>query len=895
MEFTINSNGPDGKRATWDDFTLTQIVHVLAEQTKDDLKPVPVIKPVNYVASSGAIAGVVTDANGAVIAGATVTATNDASGVKKSTTTGDSGQYLIANLEAGTYSIRVSARGFKDTVVAAIPVKANSTMQANVSLDVGDVSSVVEVTGGAELTLNATESQISNSVTSKQIAVLPATGRNLASLLMMKPGAAVQQEKSTPRVRDYFPETLLWHPELITDAQGRAELKFRMADNITTWKIYTIASTKDGRIGAADKEVTAFQAFFADLDPPKFLTDGDEIYLPTQIRNYTSREQKVSVTMDKATWFSPLTPDKRQIDVASGASENAVFGFRATSAIENGKQRVTAVASSESDAIEKSVTVRPNGQEIVHNEAKIFNGSTFFDLSFPANALARTQKAELKIYPNLFSHVAESVDGLLRRPYGCGEQTISSTYPNLMILKFSRGDTSLRRKAKKYLQTGYERLIGYQVSDGGFTYWGGKDKSDVALTAYALRFLNDAKTEIDVDEGVIKRAEAWLISQQRVDGSWARNNSTDAASAKMLTTYVARSLAMRKDGDKAALQRALDYLKRRNAEIDEPYAIALYGLASLDAGSLQTAKDVADRLKKLVIDEDGGVYWRLETNTPFNGWGSAGRLETTALVLQLLLRTYADSRDEATTNLISKATLFLLKNKDRYGVWYSTQTTINVLDAFIAALGDTGRRENSVARVMLNGREIKTLSIPPDMIEPFVIDLTNELAASTNRIEVAAPHDKSVMSQLVASHYIDWSDADISNRNVNQSRAIRLDYKCDKSTAKIMEDVTCSVEAERIGFHGYGMLLAEIGTPPGADVSRESLEKAIESDWSISRYEVLPDRIIIYMWAKAGGTKFNFRFRPRYGITAQTPASVVYDYYNPEAQGTLAPLRFSVK
>jgi hypothetical protein len=453
----------------------------------------------------------------------------------------------------------------------------------------------------------------------------------------------------------------------------------------------------------------------------------------------------------------------------------------------------------------------------------------------------------------------------------------------------------LRRKAKKYLQTGYERLIGYQVSDGGFTYWGGKDKSDVALTAYALRFLNDADSEIVVDEGVIKRAESWLISQQRVDGSWARYNSPDASSAKMLTTYVARSLAMRKDGNKAALQKALDYLKRRNAEIDEPYAIALYGLASLDAGSLQTAKDVADRLKKLAIDEDGGVYWRLETNTPFNGWGSAGRLETTALVLQLLLRSSADTRDEATTNLISKATLFLLKNKDRYGVWYSTQTTINVLDAFIAALGDTGRREKSVARVMLNGREIKTLSIPPDMIEPFVIDLTNELAASTNRIEVAAPHDKSVMSQLVASHYIDWRDADISNRNVNQSRAIRLDYKCDKSTAKIMEDVTCSVEAERIGFHGYGMLLAEIGTPPGADVSRESLEKAIESDWSISRYEVLPDRIIIYMWAKAGGTKFNFKFRPRYGITAQTPASVVYDYYNPEAQGTLAPLRFSVK
>ncbi len=91
------------------------------------------------------------------------------------------------------------------------------------------------------------------------------------------------------------------------------------------------------------------------------------------------------------------------------------------------------------------------------------------------------------------------------------------------------------------------------------------------------------------------------------------------------------------------------------------------------------------------------------------------------------------------------------------------------------------------------------------------------------------------------------------------------------------------------------MLLAEIGTPPGADVSRESLEAAMENDWSISRYDILPDRIVLYMWSKAGGTKFNFKFKPRYGINAQTPASVVYDYYNPEAHATVAPLGFRVK
>ena len=56
---------------------------------------------------------------------------------------------------------------------------------------------------------------------------------------------------------------------------------------------------------------------------------------------------------------------------------------------------------------------------------------------------------------------------------------------------------------------------------------------------------------------------------------------------------------------------------------------------------------------------------------------------------------------------------------------------------------------------------------------------------------------------------------------------------------------------------------------------------AIKNDWSLSRYEILPDRIVLYMWAKDGGTKFNFKFRPRYGINAQIPAPAAYDYYNP--------------
>lgn len=908
IEFAVRSSGKDGKIGTYDDLTLTDVVHVLSEQTRETPKPqpapAPAIQPAAYFGPMGSIAGVVRDQNGAAIANATVTATGKENGISKKVTTSASGDFFFVGLSPDNYSIKVSAANFKDAVLQNVQLKSGETVQADVTLTPGSVSETVNVTSEGEIN-QTTNSSVGVVVTDRKIFDLPKSV-NASNLLLLRPGAlkvitksGTSDDDSTPRVREYFPETLLWQPDVVTDANGKAQLNFRVADSITTWKMYAIASTKNGQIGVAEKEVTAFQPFFVDLDPPKFLTEGDEIYLPSQVRNYTDKAQRADVTMDRADWFSMLGPDKQQVDVKAGDSQNAVFGFKADTAIKDGKQRVTAIAQTDSDAIEKPVTVRPNGQEVVHTDSNLFTGEEKLNLTFPANALPRTQKAELKIYPNLYSQISESIEGLLERPYGCGEQTISSTYPNLMVLRFAKPDSALAFRAKKYLQKGYERLLGYQAPDGGFTYWGGKSASDVALTAYAIRFLSDAGTKIDVDQEVIKKAEGWLVKQQHADGSWLSKRywqtAEDPSTAKLTTTYVARSLAMQKGSDVNALTKALAYLKSRNAEIDEPYALALFGLASLDAGDSETAASVAKTLESMAIAEGSSDYWNLETNTPFYGWGTAGRIETTALVTQLLIRT--DQKDPSThrEDLINKATLFLLKNKDRYGVWYSTQTTMNVLDAFIAAIGTGRSPEAQKLDVLINGEPLKTIDVAPDQIEAVTLDLTGKVSASNNNIEVRSSGSFPVMLQLVASHYIDWKDSDASNVTVNRSRALSLDYKCDKTNAAIMEEVTCSVKAERIGFQGYGMLLAEIGTPPGADVSRESLENAIGSDWSISHYEILPDRIVLYMWSKAGGTNFSFKFRPRYGINAQTPSSVVYDYYNPEAQATVAPLRFLVK
>src|SRR5262249_24915232 len=98
---------------------------------------------------------------------------------------------------------------------------------------------------------------------------------------------------STPRLREYFPETLVWQPELITDRHGRSHVNFKVADNITSWKLSVLAPVANGQIGSAEKEFPAFQPFFADLDPPPVLTQNDEISLPVVLRNYLGKPQQV--------------------------------------------------------------------------------------------------------------------------------------------------------------------------------------------------------------------------------------------------------------------------------------------------------------------------------------------------------------------------------------------------------------------------------------------------------------------------------------------------------------------------------------------------------------------------------------------------------------------------
>jgi len=136
---------------------------------------------------TSSVTGTVTDKTGAVIAGARVIVTNEATGVAHEAQTTDAGVYTFSALVVGSYSIRVEMTGFQKWVSTKNVMTVGSPLVVNASLEVGALSSVVTVESTYQR-LETTNAAIGNVITQNQVKNLPLNGRNPLSLLTLEPG-----------------------------------------------------------------------------------------------------------------------------------------------------------------------------------------------------------------------------------------------------------------------------------------------------------------------------------------------------------------------------------------------------------------------------------------------------------------------------------------------------------------------------------------------------------------------------------------------------------------------------------------------------------------------------------------------------------------------------------
>ncbi|MGH9533715.1 MAG: carboxypeptidase regulatory-like domain-containing protein [Terriglobales bacterium] len=145
-----------------------------------------------WAQTASQISGTVTDKTGAVIPGATVTITDAATGFHRVMTTNSAGAYAAGAMPAGTYDLEVVAKGFQTYDVNSYVVRPAEQAQVNATLQVGSVSSTVEVQGNAVAQVQLENAAVTNTISGKQVAQLELNGRNFVQLVALTPGVVGQ-------------------------------------------------------------------------------------------------------------------------------------------------------------------------------------------------------------------------------------------------------------------------------------------------------------------------------------------------------------------------------------------------------------------------------------------------------------------------------------------------------------------------------------------------------------------------------------------------------------------------------------------------------------------------------------------------------------------------------
>src|SRR5436190_5522627 len=138
---------------------------------------------------AGRITGAVTDASGAVIAGATVKVQDERTNAERTVTTNESGAFVVTQLRSSTYKITASFANFANAIVAGVALQVGQERNVSLALQAETVTTEVTVSSGGLANVDTDSARMGVNVTSREVHELPLNGRQISQLYLMAPGA----------------------------------------------------------------------------------------------------------------------------------------------------------------------------------------------------------------------------------------------------------------------------------------------------------------------------------------------------------------------------------------------------------------------------------------------------------------------------------------------------------------------------------------------------------------------------------------------------------------------------------------------------------------------------------------------------------------------------------
>jgi len=481
-------------------------------------------------------------------------------------------------------------------------------------------------------------------------------------------------------VRERFPDTAYWEAELVTGADGQAQVTVPLPDNLTTWQVDVRGLTADTRVGQDEAQVVVTKDLLIRPVTPRFLVLGDHSQLAAIVQNNTQEELLVGVTL-QSTGFALDDPNLalQQARLPAGGRARVEWWGTAQD-VETVDLVFSASAGTLQDAARPALGALPvlhyTAPQTFGTSGTLDTGGEILELvSLPRSFDPGGGQLRVELAPSLSAAMLTALDVLEHFPYECTEQTVSRFLPNLetyrVMQEFGLEDPALQARLDRTLEAGLAKLLARQNEDGGWGWLQG-NQSNPKITSYVLLGLVRARQAgASVAADAIQRAIDYLIATlpttEMLDETWQLDRLA-------FELFVLNQAGAGDLGGAAAL-----YEERARLN---PWAQALLAL------TLEALSPGDDRAQTLISDlESGaqrsatGAHW--ENGTP--DWQNMStHLQSTAVVL------YALAQHDPTSPLVADATRYLMSQRGASGAWASTYETAWTLIALTEVLRATG-------------------------------------------------------------------------------------------------------------------------------------------------------------------------------------------------------------
>ena len=552
-----------------------------------------------------------------------------------------------------------------------------------------------------------------------------------------------------PAVRSKFADTAFWSANVTTNAQGTAEITFKMPENLTGWQTKVWAMGHGTRVGQADAELVTRKDLIVRLQAPRFFVETDEVVLSANVHNYLKSRKSAKVTLELDGGCLALMKGHKQSQSVSVEADGEQRVDWRVKVIREGEAvvRMLALTDEESDAMQMRFPVYVHGMiKQVPKSGVIRADQTQAQIRFQVPAARRVDQSrlELRYSPTLAGAMVDALPYLVSYPYGCTEQTLNRFLPTVItqqtlirmgvdLADVQNKRTNLNaqeigedtRRAAQWqhydhnpvfdedevvsmVAAGIRRLVAMQLSDGGWGWFSGYgEHSYPHTTALVVHGLQIARHNgVIVPEQVLMRGIRWLKIYQAKEIErlhlWDRTQKKGKSRADNLDALVYMVLT-----DAAVENKNMrDYLYRDRNRL-AVYAKAMFGLALAKVEDEEKLAMIIKNIEQfLVVDDENQTAYLNLPNSHYWWYWYGSEYEAHAYYLKLLART--DPAGKKAPALVK----YLLNNRKHATYWNSTRDTAVVVEAFADYLAASGEAAPDVTLdIHYNGQNVKTVHI----------------------------------------------------------------------------------------------------------------------------------------------------------------------------------------